>query len=203
MKPWQILIFGILIGLLAAGIILLVNKPQQGSPIILNPAPTATKTQPPLATATAAPIQVQINGEVNHPGVYTCEKFSRLGDLITLAGGFTSNADQMQVNLAAILEDGDYFYIPAIDESLPEISRNSTVNIDIESEQEFEYPLNLNTATQEALESLPGIGPVKAAEIIAYREKIGEFLSIDELLNVKGIGPATLESIRSYLVVKP
>ena len=126
-----------------------------------------------------------------------------MGDLIDLAGGFTSNADLVQVNLAAILRDGDYFYIPAIDENPPEISRNSNVNIDLDNEQEFEYPLNLNEATQEALESLPGIGPVKAAEIIAYREKIGAFLSVDELLNIKGIGPATLESVREYLIIKP
>lgn len=203
MKPWQALVFGILIGLLAAGIILLVSKPQYGVPITLNPAPTTTKTQPPVASPTTAPIQVQIKGEIKNPGVYTCENISRLGDLVAMAGGFTGKADLDQVNLAAVLRDGDYFYIPGMDENLPDISRNSTIEIDLESEEEFEYPLNLNTATQAALESLPGIGPVKAAEIIAYREKIGAFFSIEELLNVKGIGPATLESIREYLVIVP
>lgn len=203
MKPWQLMSFGILIGLLAAGLILLIAQPKQGEPIALSPPPTPTNTQPPKPTQTPSPVTVQISGEINNPGVYTLTGESRLSDLVDAAGGLTENADTTRINFAAIIHDGDFIYIAAYDEMLPSTSRDTTINLPTEDPETFVYPLNLNEATQEALESLPGIGEVKASAIIAYRDLIGGFTSIDELIYVNGIGPATLESIRDYLIIEP
>ncbi len=203
MKPWQYLLLGVLIGLLATGAILLMSQPERGVAINLQPAPSPTPTSEPKPTATPPPIFVEINGQVNKPGIYTLEKDSRLLDLIDHAGGLTSQADNDRVNNVFILRDGDYFYIPAIGETIPDTARNAPGNHPLVDASIFDYPLNLNTATQEALESLPGIGPSKAKDIINYREQVRAYENVDDLLNVPGIGSATLDSIREYLIIEP
>lgn len=203
MKPWQYLLLGVLIGLLATGAILLMSQPDRGVAIKLQPAPSPTPTSEPRPTATSPPIVVEISGQVMKPGIYTLEKGSRLLDLIEHAGGLTNQADKERVNNVFILRDGDYFYIPAVGERIPDTARNAPGNNPLIDTSHFDYPLNLNTATQEALESLPGIGPSKARDIINYREQIGAYESVDELVNVPGIGPTTLDSIREYLIVEP
>lgn len=203
MKQFQQIVFGVLVGLLASGLILLIAKPENGDPITLIPAPTPTATSRPLPTKTTIPIIVQIEGEVIQPGLYSMPQYSRLGDLIVMAGGLTTNANEKLVNLALLLRDSDYIFIPAEGQEIPEIARNSQINFVEGQESFFQYPININEATQEALESLPGIGPTKAASIIEYRQKIGEFKNLDELLEISGIGPATLESLRDYLFCEP
>jgi len=203
MKPWVLILYGLLLGLLIAGLILLIAQPMRGQPITLHPAPTPTRTSPPKPTSTPKPILVQIGGQVPHPGVYALEEESRLSILVDLAGGFTAEADIERVNLAMILRDGDYFYIPAKNENIPETARNAPGNLYGNLDPVYDYPLDLNEATQEALESIPGIGPSKAEDILAYKEVIGRFTSLDELLNVSGIGEATLEMLRDYLIVEP
>lgn len=203
MKDLRLLLYGILIGLLATGAILLISQPGRGVPIALSPAPSATQTSLPKPTATTSPIQVQVGGEVNNPGIYFVENYTRLGDLITLAGGLTHQADHNRINLVLLLRDGDYIYMPAANEIIPETARNAPGNSYLGNENEFDYPLNLNQASQEALESLPGIGPAKAVDILTYRDSIGSFSSVDELLNVIGIGPTILETLRDYLVIVP
>jgi competence protein ComEA len=202
MKGWRLITFGVLMGLFAAGAILLIAKPKYGTPIQLLPAPTLTKTSPPKATETRKLLQIQIGGQVATPGIYQLPKDTRLEDLIALAGGLTPLADTVRINFAAILSDGDYFYIPTADEEIPETAANSILNLNNRS-LEIGFPINLNTAAQEELEALPGIGPTKAKAIIAYRETNGAFTSVDELLNVDGIGPATLETIIELIYVEP
>jgi len=201
MSQWRTLIIGILIGLLVGGLIFLISKPPTGEPIVLKPASTATKTTPPKATPTPQPIFVQIYGEVASPGVYTLDQDARLSDLIELAGGLTKNADEKRVNQASLLQDGDYFYIPGIDEEVPETARNAFLDVFIDQNPSYDYPLDLNSATQDALESLPGIGPTKAASIINYRDQNGPFLSIEELMNVEGIGPETFANLQDLITV--
>lgn len=180
-----------------------MSRPERGVAITLRPAPSPTHTPLPKPTATTTPILVLINGQVVNPGIYTLEKDSRLMDLIELAGGLTKEADVSRVNNVFILRDGDYFYIPAVDENIPDTARNATGNKVLDDSSHFEYPLDLNSASKEALESLPGIGPTKAMDIINYREQVGSFTTVDDLLNVPGIGPTTLESIREYLIINP
>ncbi len=203
MKTWGLLLIGVLIGLLAAGVILLIAQPDRGSPITLMPAPTATHTAQPGPSPTPAPIFVEIKGQIVLPGIYSLEKGERLFDLIERAGGFTSIADERRVNNAFLLRDGDFFYIPAEGEAIPETARNAPGNNPLDDANFFAYPLDVNTAAQDAFESLPGIGPAKAADIVAYRDQSGPFESVDDLLNVPGIGPTILESIREYLTVTP
>ncbi len=201
MKKWYLVLFGFLIGLLSTGLILLLSQSDHGVPIILNPAPTPTQAPNPTPSPKNAPIQVQIGGEIVRPGIYLIDETARLADLITEAGGLTSTADMDRVNFAALLHDGDYFFIPSYDQLIPETARNAPLNINLDENNKFQYPLDLNEASQEALESLPGIGPEKAADILSYKEKIGTFSSVDDLLNVPGIGEKTLETLREYLFV--
>lgn len=197
------MIYGILVGLLAAGGIILISRQDRGVPITLSPAPTPTQTSFPKPTKTAEPIQVQIGGEILDPGIYELPENSRVLMLINLASGLTAQADHDRINLAALLKDGDYFYIPAVNEDIPETASNAPKNRFESSEIEFDYPLDLNDTTQDALESLPGIGPTKASDILAYRDKVGRFSSVEELLNVPGIGQVTLETIRDYIICEP
>jgi len=197
------MIYGILIGLLAAGGILLISNMDQGAPVALSPAPTQTKTSLPKPTNTAQLIQAQIGGEILEPGIYELPANSRLITLIEVASGLTVKADHDRVNQAAIIKDGDYIYIPAVGEEIPETASNAPQNRSENREIEFDYPLEINSASQDALESLPGIGPTKASEILVYREKVGRFYSLEELLNIPGIGQVTLENIREYLICEP
>lgn len=203
MKPWMLLLYGLLLGLLLAGLILLISRPIQGVPIELRPAPSATATSLPLATTTPRPVTVQVGGEIRLPDLYSLPKDSRLLDLIALAGGLTPDADENRINYAVLLRDGDYYYIPAFGEDIPETASNAPANLTTGSNPVFTYPLDLNEATIEALESLPGIGPSKAADILAYREENGPFAKVDDLINVPGIGPSTVEALRDYLYVGP
>jgi competence protein ComEA len=203
MKPsWLILIAGVLIGLLAGGAVLLISLPERGNPVVLNPAPSPTPSRLPGPTPTQKPIAVQIKGQVAKPGIYTLKNEARLADLLRLAGGITQLADDNRVNEALLLCDGDYIYIPAVNEKIPETAKNAPGNFQSGTLQ-YDYPLDLNTASQAALESLPGIGPTKAADIIAFREQIGRFETVDALVNVPGIGPTTLDAVREYLFVAP
>ena len=94
--------------MLAAGLILIIAKPNYGEPISLSPAPTPTASSQPKATSTDVSIFVQIKGEINSPGIYALPQKSRLGDLINIAGGVTNQADEDFLNLALLLKDGDY-----------------------------------------------------------------------------------------------
>jgi competence protein ComEA len=201
-KAWMLILFGLLMGLFVTGAILLVARPIQGTPITLQSAPLPTSTFPPANTPTPSPILVQIEGEVLSPGVYTLSKDSRLDDLIQSAGGLTDNADQGRINLVIILQDGDFYYIPAVEETIPETAANSPDNLQTTDGNSIQYPLNLNLANQEELESLPGIGPSKASDIISYRDAHGPFESVDDLVNITGIGQNTVDSLRDYLIVE-
>lgn len=197
-KPWILLAAGLLIGLLSAGLILLVAQPRQGVPIRLEPAPTLTPTGVPGPSPTPEPIQVQVGGAIAQPGVYTLPRESRLDALVEAAGGVTSNADADRINYAIKLRDGDYYYVPEPKEAIPETASNAPQNLQV-AENGISYPINLNTATQDELESLPGIGPSKAADILAYRDAHGPFLTLEDLANVSGIGATTVEALCDYL----
>lgn len=177
MKSWQLLAFGILLGLLSAAVILLVIRQPSGRPIEILPAPSPM------------PLVVDVSGQVLSPGVYSLPPGARVSEAIAAAGGLLDDADPSMINLAARVKDGDKVWIPAEGSlssiPLPESSRSSSVTT-----------INLNTASAKELETLPGIGEVKANEIVAYREEHGLYLSIDDLLNVPGIGPELLEKIR-------
>ncbi|MFD1736638.1 helix-hairpin-helix domain-containing protein [Bacillus salitolerans] len=139
-------------------------------------------------------IMIDIKGEVHMPGVYEVEDGSRLKDVVVLAGGFTEFADQNQVNLAQKVFDEMVIYIGKEGEghlvtmSIGHINNNKQ--------------LNVNNATVEELDALPGIGPAKAEAIIQYRKEQGFFRSIEEIQEVPGIGEKLLENLRQYITIQ-
>jgi competence protein ComEA len=146
----------------------------------------------------SSPIFVDVKGAVAHQGVYEVQETARVKDVIALAGGFTKEADQTKVNLAAKVHDEMVVYVPKIGEEMSSmviaISKNSANNGD--------EKININTASLEEIQELDGIGPVKAAAIIAYREENGPFQKVEDLLNVTGIGEKSLEKIKEQVIVR-
>lgn len=131
-------------------------------------------------------IVVHIAGEVNSPGIIYLNEHSRIADAITLAGGTTDIADIDKINLAYELQDGQKIYIPSIyDEDVSNyISDSAGNNVLDSSTNSKNSTININKATQEELETLPGIGKSTATKIIDYRSKNGKFKTIEDLMNV-------------------
>lgn len=196
MKAWQSVLVGFLGGLLLGGVILLFFLPQRGEPIRLITASPNLTFQ---ATSTPAFIQVHVTGAVQSPGVYTLPEGARNLDGINAAGGATSAADLESLNLSEYLKDGQRLYIPSKGEIVPTTETTATSA----PAPEANGLININTADATELMNLPGIGEVKAAAIIAYRQTYGPFTSIEQLLNVKGIGNATLNTIRNLITLGP
>ena len=182
--------------LLVAGVVIIIISGglglwARGAPASIAPPARATPSPGPIAS-TAGAVVVHVAGAVRHPGIIELPAGSRVADAIALAGGPRPNADLDLLNLAAVVVDGTQILVPGstsigsvIPSPIPSGASTSTVN--------------LNTADQPVLETVPGIGPVKAGAIIAYRTENGSFTSIDQLLEVSGIGPATLESLRPFV----
>ncbi len=151
-------------------------------------------------------IVVHIAGAVASPGIVTLRADSRVADAVTAAGGLRADADPDRLNLAEILSDGVRIVVPALgQETLPEPAEiTGTGNQGQSGNPESQTPtppVNLNTATAQDLEKLPGVGPATSAAIITKRERDGRFTSVDSLLDVRGIGDAKLEAIRDLVTV--
>lgn len=141
-------------------------------------------------------IVVDLKGAVNNPGVYVMEKGARIVDLIERANGFKKEADKDVINLARLLEDEMVIFIPHYGEEGSEIEQ-----ITMASSRD-NGKVNINRATAEQLEKLPGIGPAKAAAIISFREEQGTFKSIEDIVRVSGIGQKSLEAMSQLIKVK-
>jgi len=146
-------------------------------------------------------IIVEIKGEVRNPNVYTMDSNSRVNDLIKRAGGFTNEADLMSINSSLKLKDEDCIIIYNKNEE-KNIGLNNSINRRNENTKADGDKININTASKEELNSIPGIGDVTAQKIIDYRESQGEFKSIEELTKIDRIGPKTLEKIRDKIQVR-
>ena len=142
-------------------------------------------------------IQIYITGQVKRPGVYTIAPDKRLIDAIELAGGCTPEADLNRINLAARVVDEGMYYVPAageeIDPGIPAVQTGGEAGTE---------KININTADENQLQTLTGIGPAKAQKIIEYREANGGFKSIEEIMNVSGIGEKTFENIKENICVR-
>lgn len=181
---WNILI-GVLIGLLSAGLLLLLVSQPRGQAVTLSVPPTA------------AGLVVYVSGEVRESGVYTLPYGSRVRDALQAAGGANPEAYLGSINLAAPLRDGQHIFVPvAYDTPTPTREKPSATVTPTPTSSPF---ININYATQEELESLPGIGAVLAKRIIAYRTKYGYFNALQDLLKVYGIKPQTLKLIEPYV----
>jgi competence protein ComEA len=132
---------------------------------------------------------------VAKPGVYTMDGAARVNDLIAAAGGLASDADPDQVELAAPLTDGERVYVPRVGESPPQPMSSASGSTAPKG------LIDLNRASASDLEALPGIGPALAQAIVDHREQNGSFHSVDELADVRGIGPAKMEQLRPLVKV--
>ncbi|MEG7333443.1 helix-hairpin-helix domain-containing protein [Bacillus sp. 0102A] len=144
-------------------------------------------------------IVIDIKGAVQHPGVYEMRTGDRVSQAIEKAGGTGEQADEMQVNLAELLQDGTVVYIPKKGE---ETTMQQGSGGAVKSDGGKEAPVNINTATLEELQGISGVGPSKAEAIIAFREENGRFQTIEEITKVSGIGEKSLEKIKSSITVK-
>lgn len=152
-----------------------------------------------------APIKVMVDvkGAVKHPGVYEVDTASRVIDAVTLAGGYLENADTRLINHAQKLQDEMVIYIPLEGEEPLDVADSLTTMPNGSSDSgSSNGKINLNTADETALMTLPGIGPAKAQAILAYRQEIGSFKVIEDLKSVSGIGDKTFERLQELITVK-
>jgi competence protein ComEA len=176
---------GILVGLLSAGIFSLVSSKPRGHAVELHLPPTP------------GPIQIHVCGAVNQPGVYTLPLDSIVQQAIEAAGGLTSEAVASALNLAAILEDGQQVYVPKQEDHTVSLPSSAITTVDSTPGE----LININTASASELDLLPGIGPSLANKIIEHRQSYGPFTSIEDIINVSGIGPAKFEELRDLITV--
>ena len=161
-------------------------------------AARATADLTPISVSSMS-ITVHVAGAVNNPGVYKLRSGARFNDGVIAAGGATDQADLNSVNLAMLLNDGEQIYILKRNEKPHTItaqrSPSSATGGSASSGNSKVAIININTASLAELEQLPGVGPSTAKAIIDYREKNGAFVTVQDLINVRGIGPAKLDEI--------
>jgi competence protein ComEA len=148
-------------------------------------------------------VRVYIHGAVQAPGVYPAQPGDRLADALQAAGGPAEDADLTAVNLAQRVRDEGYYYIPRAGETPPPAAAVASPGSDSSGSPGLEAGglINLNTASAEQLKALPNIGDTRAAAIVAYREQNGPFASVEQVMEVSGIGTGIYESIRDLVTV--
>lgn len=151
-------------------------------------------------------IIIHIIGEVKKEGIVSLKEGDRVIDAIKKAGGETKNADLSQVNLAYILSDGQKIYIPSKNEKIDTFVISSNESDIGESGENnnggsSDIKININTATESQLDTLPGVGPSTAMKIIEYRNTNGKFKKIEDIKEVKGIGDAKYEELKNYITI--
>ena len=151
-------------------------------------------------------IYVDVAGAVVTPGVVTIPEGSRVFEAIREAGGIVDNADTTNINLAAILKDGDKLYVPTFSDMKKDKTSGGIVTEKIKNSisgnvQDSGGMVNINTASSAQLQSLSGIGPSTAEKIIEYRNQNGDFLKIDDLKKVSGIGEKTFAKFKDKICI--
>lgn len=145
---------------------------------------------------------VDVKGAVENPGVYEVILDERVIDVIEKAGGLKEGADETKINFAQRVTDEMVLYIPLIGEEGENMIVSAGAGSTSISTSQEAGKININTATSDDLQNLPGIGPSKAEAIIAYREDSGLFQTIDDLKLVTGIGDKTFEKLQNLIIVK-
>ena len=159
------------------------------------PAPAALRVAPIVPAHTArAPaatptLVVDVAGAVRRPGLVRLAKGARVADAVARAGGLTRRAERSGVNFAALVADGEQVLVPERGAAVPSGGGTASTG-----------PVSLSSASAEPLDTLPGIGPVTAAKIVAYRQQHGAFSSVDGLDAIPGIGPARIAELQGLVV---
>lgn len=206
-------LYGLLLALAATGVLVVVARQPPGRPVTLLEAPTPV------------PARVYVLGAVARPGVYPLPRDSVLQDALAAAGGPLPAADLAGLNLAQALADGDRVHVPAITPTAtplpptatprptrtvgpgtptltPEPTATTAPATPTAAPAAAGGLINLNTASAAELERLPRIGPATAERIVAYRDAHGPFQAPEDLMKVKGIGPATFAQVKDFVTVR-
>ncbi|WP_181958599.1 ComEA family DNA-binding protein [Nonomuraea diastatica] len=174
------------VGALAIAVAAFIVWRSQPSPAPL-PPPTPVSSPAPSTTPTAPKVTVHVAGKIRRPGVYLLPSGARVTDAVTAAGGVSRGASTDALNLARRLIDGEQIVVGAPPGTVPQGSPITGPAGGL---------IDLNTATPDQLEELPGVGEVLAARIAEFRTTHGGFTSIDQLREVSGIGPRTFDGIK-------
>jgi competence protein ComEA len=183
----------LVLALVVLAVLVVAGRRLAGAEAGSRPSP-AGRLQPVASRpALAARVVVHVVGAVRRPGLYRLPRGSRIADALARAGGATRKAQLELVNVAAPLADGEQVVVPrrgaVAAASAPTGAAGPAAT----------GPVHLSTATADELDSLPGVGPVTAEKIIAYRQQHGGFSSVDELDAVPGIGPARMEQLKGLV----
>ncbi len=186
----MLLLFVVVLG----GTILVLRRPE--------PPPLTLTSPTPRATATFAMVIVDVRGAVAKPGVYSLPAGSRIQDALAQAGGTLPDAETRPLNLARKLNDGEQLYVPTTGEATPTLApaalpaRGGAVSVKTPVGK-----ININTASVEELDALPGIGPALGQRIVEYRTQNGSFESTQDLKKVRGIGDKMFEEMQDLITV--
>ena len=196
--PWPAIAVAALAVVVAAGALFVMA--QREPAIDVTGAVPLASDGPALASPTGE-LVVDVGGAVLRPGLYRLAAGSRVADAIAAAGGYGAGVDaaavDVQLNLAAPLRDGEQVRVPVRGEAPP-----VGAGADLGAAGGAAGPVDVNTASAEALDTLPGVGPATVAKIMAAREE-QPFASVDDLLTRKVVGVATLEKLRALVTVGP
>ena len=178
-----------------------------GSPLPGESPRAATRSDPPGGPGPGTFLVVEIVGAVDHPGVFRLPKDARVGDLVAAAGGYGPRVDAeragRELNLAAPLRDGDQIRVPSRDDTVetgPTATKGGTTSKGATTGSAT-APIDLNRATAEELDTLPGVGPATAAKILASRDE-QPFTAIDDLRSRKLVGEKTFASLKDLVTVR-
>lgn len=183
--------------------------PVPPSPTAAEPPPPATASSTPSATPSPSPSQVVVHvvGAVATPGVVALAPGARVQDALDAAGGPLPEADLRTVNLARPVQDGEQIPVPLPGETLTPaappapVAPATTVPPGGSPTEAAGGQVNINTASEAELETLPGVGPVLAGRIVQWRTENGSFLTVDDLGEVQGIGDKVLANLRPHVTV--
>jgi competence protein ComEA len=175
-----VLVAGVLVVVVGANFIRSLAPPPEALPV-------AESSEPPSSAQGENTVMVHVVGAVAQPGVVSVPESSRVQDALALAGGALEDADLRSVNLARTVFDGEQIVVPRLGDPLDSSGGTSGL-------------ISLSQADQASLETLPRIGPATAERIIAWREANGPFRSVEDLLAISGIGPATLDGLADLVV---
>jgi competence protein ComEA len=191
-RPRALLAVACGLALLLAASQLLGHRHSAASPAAVPPLAAPPRTGP--LAGPGHEVVVDVTGAVRRPGLYRLRQGARVADAVTRAGGATPRADTMLVNLAAPLADGEQVLVPERGAGGAAAAGTSAASGSPQT------PLDLNSASAEQLDGLPGIGPVTAQKIIDYRQQHGPFTSVDDLDAIPGIGPARIANLKGLVL---